>query len=123
MNTDFWTNFKEGNALVSGRKYEEAASYYNEAIRSSNESTEHALALEGLYATAMRAGDIHSAIGYLRRAVEADPSSPHMIRMTCALGAQYARVNAMDEALAIQSKLLHHMDWKHAGGAGYNFVK
>lgn len=123
VNINFWSNFKKGNALAAEHKHKEAAIKYIEAIQNSNENTEHALALEGLYTTSVRAGDIQSGIGYLKRAMDADPNSPHIIRMTCALGAQYARVNAMEDALAIQSQLVRHMRWTHAADAGYNFVK
>lgn len=123
MITGFWSNFKEGNALVAQQRYDDAARFYNEAIRSSQDLTEHALALETLYITAMRTGDFRGGIEYLKKAIVTDPNSPHFIRMHCALGAQYARIGAMDEALAIQSQLFTHMGWSHAAVAEYNFTK
>lgn len=120
--SEFWTAFKNGNRLVAEQKYVDAAVEYRSAISSSSDPTEHALALETLYITAIRTGDIKAGIRFLEKAIEADRESPHMIRMLCALARQYTFAQRKAEALEIQSRIFASMDWSHALTAGYDFT-
>lgn len=121
--SDFWKAFKDGNLLIAQREFIEAANLYHLAIAASNEPSEHALALENLYITAVRTGDPLGGISYLEQAIAADPNSPHMIRMLCALARQFTFTKQKTKALEIQSRIFSHMGWDHAVTAGYDFTQ